>query len=91
MPKPKPRSLPRNLLRELRERKGWSQATCAEICEVSRPLWTAWENGRRPMKAHQVERVAKLFALDNKDQLKLFRWASRPIDPYPSADIAPPA
>ena len=51
-----------NRVRELRERRGWSQGELAEQLEVSRQTINAIETGKYDPSLPLAFRVAKLFA-----------------------------
>ena len=50
-----------NRLRELRERKGWSQGELAEQLEVSRQTVNALETGKYDPSLPLAFRIARLF------------------------------
>ena len=51
-----------NRVRELRERRGWSQGELAEQLEVSRQTVNAIETGKYDPSLPLAFRIAKLFA-----------------------------
>ena len=51
----------RNILRELRTERGWSQAELADLLEVSRQTINAIETGRYDPSLPLAIRMARLF------------------------------
>lgn len=54
-------------LRELRERKGWSQAKLAALLDVSPSTIFNWESGRFDPRFSQARMVARLLEVSLDD------------------------
>ena len=50
-------------LKELRARKGWTQAETAERLEISTQTYNAWEMDFGKVKARNGAKVAKIFGV----------------------------
>lgn len=57
----------RECLLAARERRGLSQEAAAAIVGVSRPLWAAWETGRKPIPQKRAEALARWASEDIQD------------------------
>lgn len=57
----------KNRLRELRARRGWSQAQLAELLDVSRQTINALETGKYDPSLPLAFKLARLFELQIED------------------------
>ena len=57
----------KNLVRELRTERGWSQAALADLLDVSRQTINAIETGRYDPSLPLAFRIAELFELSIED------------------------
>lgn len=67
-------------LKELRIRKGWTQADTAEALNISFPTYSKWENYTESVTVAKIKKVAELFGvtiddvcLTNKTKAKKIR------------------
>lgn len=62
----------KNVLRRVRGRM--SQQEAADLCDVSRQTWAAWEQKTRPIDLEQLESIRRAFELDDAAILEILDW-----------------
>jgi transcriptional regulator with XRE-family HTH domain len=63
-----------NILRRIRG--NLSQQEAADLCDVSRQTWAAWELGTRPISVQQLNDIREAFQLNDQDVLGIVDWVS---------------
>ena len=58
-------------IKELRARKNWKQAECAEKVGTSATTWNAWEQDFSKVKLRDAVKVADIFGV-TLDEIKIF-------------------
>lgn len=56
-------------LKELRKNKGWTQKEAAKECQVSRPAWGSYEEGRATPPIVVLKRIREIFGLSTIEAL----------------------
>ena len=56
---------------------GISQQTAADLCDVSRQTWAAWEAKTRPINLEQLNDIIHALGLDESQVLRVVRWGKR--------------
>lgn len=67
-------------IRELRTKKGWSQGTLSDRSDVSIPMISFFENGRRTPYADTVVKLADAFGISAAELLDQFLEAHAESD-----------
>ncbi len=72
---------PPSVLRRMRESfvhdkgVGISQQRAADLCNVSRQTWAAWEAKTRPINLEQLNDIKQALSLDDEQVLEIVQWA----------------
>jgi len=72
-----------SVLRNLREtfvhdgKVGISQQKAADLCDVSRQTWAAWEAKTRPINLEQLNDIVTALGLDEVKVIEVVRWGKR--------------
>jgi DNA-binding XRE family transcriptional regulator len=58
-------------IRQKRKDRGKTQAQMAEVMGISRPLYIALEQGQRPLRVSEIERIAATLGMTKEQLLEL--------------------
>lgn len=71
-----PADLSKNAFRKIRSKRALTQNEISGRVDVSRSLWSAWEQGTRLISHDQLASITKRLSLSKDEVLEIVRWTS---------------